>query len=83
MFLDNRFQQSVFVYRLETYSSKYIHLSHFYLSSFTYVTKNMFLEGRVYLTWSKEGSSFSATTLKLLPAAFARPLKHHAFTFTV
>lgn len=63
MFPDNRFQQSMFVYRLETYSSKYIHLSHFYLSSFTYTTKNMFLEGPVYLNWSKKVSSFSVTAL--------------------
>lgn len=52
MFLDNRFQQSMFVYRLETDSSIYIHRSHFYLNSCTYMTKNMFLEGRVYLNWS-------------------------------
>lgn len=80
MFLDNRFQQSMFVYRLETYSSKFIHLSHFYLCSCTYMTKNMFLEGCVYCNWSKKVSSFSvmAPHYVVLPAAFAQLLKYQS-----
>lgn len=71
----------MFVYRLETYSSKYIHISHFYLSSFTFMTKNMFLEGRVYLNWSPVLASRLLCARRpsvALPAAFAQLLKHQS-----